>query len=130
VGPPAHLVAREQLFDILLSIVREDELSQCALMHIFKLTQPRASNLAHRHVESFNCERLIDMLARVGVRLDIAASSRDWYRRWDFGDAARKVYPGQPWGPVRRCSRPGSQGPLPRRAQVPESFAMTSVEAQ
>ena len=105
VGPPPHLRAREQLFDLLLNIVREDELSQCALIHMFKLTKPRASNLAHRHIEKFNCESLIDMLARVGVRLDIAASSRDWYRRWDFGEAARQGHPGQPWGSERRCSR-------------------------
>ena len=90
---PAHRAVREQLFDLLLTIVREDELSQCAVQHMFKLTQPRASNLAHRHLEKFNSEALIDMLARVGVRLEIAVASRERYRRWELPCAPRTVYP-------------------------------------
>jgi predicted XRE-type DNA-binding protein len=96
VGRPAHLQVREQLFELLLRVVREDKLGQSALIHMFKLTQPRASNLAHRHVDKFNTDTLIDMLARVGVRVDVAASTRDRYRRWDFGEKARKIHPIRP----------------------------------
>lgn len=74
---------RRRLLDLLLDIAREDRLDWSALVHIFSISQPRASNLVNRHIEKFNSETLIDMLARVGVRVEVRAASRDRYRRFN-----------------------------------------------
>ena len=74
---------RRGLLDLLLDVAREDSLDWSALVHIFDISQPRASNLLNRHIEKFNSETLIDMLARVGVRVEIRAASRDRYRRFN-----------------------------------------------
>ena len=74
---------RRRLLDLLLDVAREDRLDWPALVHIFGISQPRASNLVNRHIEKFNSETLIDMLARVGVRVEVSAASRDRYRRFN-----------------------------------------------
>jgi predicted XRE-type DNA-binding protein len=78
-----HMRIRGKLLDLLLDIAREDHLDWPALVHIFGISQPRASNLINRHIEKFNSETLIDMLARVGVRVEVRAASRDRYRRFN-----------------------------------------------
>ena len=75
---------RGKLLDLLLDIVREDQLDWSALVHVLGISQPRASNLLHRHMEKFNSETLIDMLARVGVRVEVRPVSRDRYRRFNI----------------------------------------------
>ena len=79
-----HMRVRRELLDLLLRIAEADQRDQWALAHMFGISQPRASNLVHRHIEKFNSETLIDMLARLGVRLNITPASRDRYRRWNF----------------------------------------------
>jgi len=78
-----HMRVRAKLLDLLLDVAREDHLDWPALVHIFGISQPRASNLVNRHIEKFNSETLIDMLARVGVRVEVRAASRDRYRRFN-----------------------------------------------
>jgi len=78
-----HLRIRARLLDLLLDVAREDQLDWSALAHIFGISQPRASNLLNRHIEKFNSETLIDMLARVGVRVEVTPASRDRYRRFN-----------------------------------------------
>jgi predicted XRE-type DNA-binding protein len=84
-----HMRVRAKLLDLLLEIVRDDELAWPALVHIFGISQPRASNLLNRHIEKFNSETLIDMLARVGVRVEIRPVSRDRYRRFNIPPRSR-----------------------------------------
>lgn len=79
-----HMRVRGKLLDLLLNIAREDHLDWSALVHIFGISQPRASNLLNRHIEKFNSETLIDMLARVGVRVEVTPASRDRYRRFNI----------------------------------------------
>ena len=74
---------RGKLLDLLLDIARADQLDWPALVHIFGISQPRASNLLNRHIDKFNSETLIDMLARVGVRVEIKPVTRDRYRRFN-----------------------------------------------
>jgi len=78
-----HLRIRARLLDLLLDVAREDQLDWSALVHILGISQPRASNLLNRHIEKFNSETLIDMLARVGVRVEVTPASRDRYRRFN-----------------------------------------------
>ena len=82
---------RRTLLDLLLDVVREDHLGWSTLVHIFGISQPRASNLLNRHIEKFNSETLIDMLARVGVRVEVMPVSRDRYRRFNIPPRAREV---------------------------------------
>ena len=72
-----------RLLELLLDVAREDQLNWSALVHIFGISQPRASHLLNRHIEKFNSETLIDMLARIGVRVEVSPASRDRYRRFN-----------------------------------------------
>lgn len=74
---------RGELLELLLEVARDDRLDWSALVHMFGISQPRASNLLNRHIEKFNSETLIDMLARVGVRVEVRPASRDRYRRFN-----------------------------------------------
>jgi predicted XRE-type DNA-binding protein len=78
-----HMRIRSKLLELLLDVTREDQLDWPALVHIFGISQARASNLLHRRIEKFNSETLIDMLARVGVRVEVTPSSRTRYRRFN-----------------------------------------------
>jgi len=84
-----HMRVRAKLIDLLLTITREDQLDWPALVHIFGISQPRASNLLNRHIDKFNSETLIDMLARVGVRVEVTPTSRDRYRRFNVPPRGR-----------------------------------------
>ena len=84
-----HMRVRGKLLDLLLDIIRDDRLDWPALVHIFGISQPRASNLLNRHIEKFNSETLIDMLARVGVRVEVRPASRDRYRRFNVPPRGR-----------------------------------------
>ena len=79
-----HMRVRSALFDLLLRIAREDRLDQWAFAHMFNISQPRASDALHRHIQKFNSETLIDMLARLGVRLELHIAQRFPYGRWNF----------------------------------------------
>ena len=84
-----HMRVRGELLDLLLDIAREDQLNWSALVHILGISQPRTSNLLNRHTEKFNSETLIDMLARVGVRVEVRPASRDRYRRFNVPPRGR-----------------------------------------
>ena len=75
---------RGELLDLLLDIAREDQLDWPALVHILGISQPRASHLLNRHIDKFNSETLVDMLARLGVRVEVRPTSRDRYRRFNL----------------------------------------------
>ena len=79
-----HMRVRSALFDLLLRIAREDRLDQWAFAHMFNISQPRASDAVHRRIEKFNSETLIDMLARLGVRIELHVAERLPYKRWNF----------------------------------------------
>src|SRR5205085_3136821 len=79
-----HMRVRSALFDLLLRIAREDRLDQWAFAHMFNISQPRASDAVHRRMERFNSETLIDMLARLGVRIELHVAERLPYKQWNF----------------------------------------------
>jgi predicted XRE-type DNA-binding protein len=84
-----HMRIRRMLLDLLLDVAREDQLDWAAFVHMFGISQPRASNLLNRQIEKFNSETLIDMLARVGVRVEVRPVSRDRYRRFNVPSRGR-----------------------------------------
>jgi predicted XRE-type DNA-binding protein len=76
---------RNALFDLLLQIAEEDHLDMWAFAHMLGVSDARACDLMHRRIEKFNSETLIDILARVGVKLEVRPITRDRYRRFNFG---------------------------------------------
>ena len=87
------MAVRRALLDLILDIAARDDLDQWAFAHCVGMTRPRASNLLHRHIGKFNSETLIDVLARLGVRVEVTVVERRSYLRWN----ARTPRPG--WRP-------------------------------
>ncbi len=70
---------RRTVFEMILEIARRDRLDVWAVKHCCGMTRPRASNLVHGRIDKFNTETLIDILAQLGVRVDIQVLSRQQY---------------------------------------------------
>lgn len=85
---------RRQLFDMILEIIRRDQLTDLALASIIQTSRPRASTLIHGHLQHFNTETLIDILARLGVTVELQVTRVQMYARWHF----RTPHPG--WKPL------------------------------
>ena len=81
---------RKTLLALILEVAERDGLDQSALAHCVGMTRPRASNLLHGHISRFNSETLIDILARLGVTIEVVVVKRQRYARWNL----RKVRPG------------------------------------
>lgn len=75
---------RRALLDLILEIAKRDGLDQWGLAHCVGMTRPRASNLLHGHIEKFNSETLIDVLARLGVGVQVTVTERRHYLRWNI----------------------------------------------
>ena len=75
---------RRQLFDMIQEIIRRDKLGDSALAHVIHTSRPRASTLVHGSVDRFNSETLIDILARLGVTVDIQITRVQPYARFHF----------------------------------------------
>jgi predicted XRE-type DNA-binding protein len=73
---------RRQLMDLTLEIIRRDGLADYDIARMCGTSRPRGSNLVHGHIERFNSETLIDILARVGVELELRVVRQRPYRRW------------------------------------------------
>ena len=94
-GPDApHMRNRQALLDLILEIVRRDQLGDYALAHIIHTSRTRASSLIHGQIVSFNTETLIDILARLGVSVELQVTSVQPYARWHFN----RPRPG--WKPI------------------------------
>lgn len=79
-----HMHIRRQLFDMIQEIIRRDRLNDVALAHIIHTSRPRASTLIHGRIERFNTETLIDILARLGVTVELQVTRVQPYARWHF----------------------------------------------
>ncbi|MEX2177795.1 MAG: XRE family transcriptional regulator [Gemmatimonadaceae bacterium] len=81
-GPDApHMFIRRMLFDLILEIVRRDQLGDYALAHVINTSRTRASSLIKGQIVSFNTETLIDILARLGVSVEIRVARVQLYAR-------------------------------------------------
>lgn len=99
-GPDsAHMRLRAQLFQMILEIARRDNLSDWALAHIVNTSRTRASTLLHGHIARFNSETLVDILARLGVSVEITVTRTQPYARWHLPN------PRPGWKPNPFCVR-------------------------
>src|SRR5258706_4037608 len=71
-----HLVVRSNLMLRLEQEIKAQSLTQAAAAARFGVSQPRVSNLLSGRIELFSTDTLIDMLARLGVRVRVVAAGR------------------------------------------------------
>lgn len=71
-----HLLVRSNLMLRLEREVKARGLTQAAAASRLGVSQPRVSNLLGGRIELFSTDMLIDMLARLGVRVRIVAAGR------------------------------------------------------
>jgi predicted XRE-type DNA-binding protein len=62
---------RRALFALVLDRAERDEVPAYTLAHMCGTSRTRASALLHGRIELFNSETLIDILARMGVIVDV-----------------------------------------------------------
>lgn len=69
-----HLRVRSTLMVAVRKLIEERSLTQAEAAKLFGVTQPRISNLVRGRIDLFSIDTLIDMLARAGIRVDLAVS--------------------------------------------------------
>ena len=75
---------RRALFALLLERAQQDQIQAYALAHMCGTSRTRASALLHGRIELFNSESLIDILARLGIVIDVHVTLRRSYPRMNF----------------------------------------------
>jgi predicted XRE-type DNA-binding protein len=70
-----HLRVRADLMIKIEKALRARSLTQAEAAKIMGVSQPRVSNLLRGRIELFSSDALIDMLARLGVRVRLVATS-------------------------------------------------------
>ena len=71
-----HLLVRADLMIRLEKELGSRSLKQAQAAKLLGISQPRISDLLRGRVELFSADTLIDMLARLGVKVRIVASTR------------------------------------------------------
>lgn len=66
-----HLKIRSDLMIKLQKLIASRGLKQAGTAKILRVTQPRVSDLLRGRVDLFSTDALIDMLARLGIRVKI-----------------------------------------------------------
>ena len=64
-----HLLVRADLLLQLQKTLTARELTQAQAARVLRVTQPRVSDLLRGRIDLFSTDTLIDMLARLGVRV-------------------------------------------------------------
>ena len=75
-GKAEHLQVRADLMIRIEKELGSRGLTQAKAAKLLGVTQPRVSDLLRGHVELFSADALIDMLARLGIRVRLVASTR------------------------------------------------------
>jgi len=70
-----HLSVRADLLIQLQKVIASRGLKQAEVARILRVTQPRVSDLLRGRIDLFSTDALIDMLARVGVRVRLVVKS-------------------------------------------------------
>jgi predicted XRE-type DNA-binding protein len=96
---------RRKLFDLILEIALRDQLTDNQLANCLRTSRTRASTLLHGHIERFNSETLIDILARLGVDIDVCVFRRRPYLRTNVRN------PRSGWKPLPGFAYDRSLGP-------------------
>jgi predicted XRE-type DNA-binding protein len=71
-----HLLVRADLMIRLEKELGDRGMKQTQAAKLLGITQPRVSDLLRGRVELFSADALIDMLARLGIKVRIVASTR------------------------------------------------------
>lgn len=71
-----HLRIRSTLMAVIRHYVEEHDLTQRQAAKLLGVTQPRISNLVRGKIDLFSIDTLVDMLARVGMQVDVVVSHR------------------------------------------------------
>jgi predicted XRE-type DNA-binding protein len=71
-----HLLVRSDLLIQLQKAIASRGMKQSDAAKVLRVTQPRISDLLRGRVDLFSTDMLIDMLARLGIRVRIVLSSR------------------------------------------------------
>jgi predicted XRE-type DNA-binding protein len=66
-----HLLVRSDLMIKIQKLIVARRLKQAELAKILRVSQPRVSDLLRGRIDLFSTDALIDMLARMGVRVRI-----------------------------------------------------------
>ena len=69
-----HLRIRSDLMIALRKLIEDRRLTQAEAARVFGVTQPRISNLVRGKIDLFSIDTLVDMLARAGIRVEVAMS--------------------------------------------------------
>jgi predicted XRE-type DNA-binding protein len=64
-----HLLVRSDLMIKIQQLIASRGLKQAEVAKILRVTQPRVSDLLRGRIDLFSTDALIDMLARLGVRV-------------------------------------------------------------
>src|SRR5690349_16027629 len=64
-----HLLVRSDLMINVQKLIESRRLKQDEVAKILRITQPRGSDLLRGRIDLFSTDALIDMLARLGVRV-------------------------------------------------------------
>jgi predicted XRE-type DNA-binding protein len=62
---------RAELMICLSQFIESQKLTQAAAARLFRVTQPRISNLVRGRIELFSIDTLVEMLARSGIRVRV-----------------------------------------------------------
>ena len=68
----AHLAVRSDLLIQVQKTIAARGLKQADIAKVLRVTQPRVSDLLRGRIDLFSSDTLIDMLARLGVRVRLA----------------------------------------------------------
>jgi predicted XRE-type DNA-binding protein len=66
-----HLLVRSDLMIKVQKLITARRLKQAEVAKILRVTQPRVSDLLRGRIDLFSTDALIDMLARLGVRVRV-----------------------------------------------------------
>ena len=70
-----HLLVRSDLMIKVQKLIASRGLKQVEVAKILRVTQPRVSDLLRGRIDLFSTDMLIDMLARLGVRVRLVLKS-------------------------------------------------------
>jgi predicted XRE-type DNA-binding protein len=70
-----HLRIRSALMATLREVLEERKLTQAEAARLLEVSQPRVSDLVRGKIGLFSIDTLVDMLARVGVRVEVRTTA-------------------------------------------------------
>ena|SRR6266699_7153526 len=70
-GEARHLLIRSDLMIRLQKVIASRGLKQAQTARVLRVSQPRVSDLLRGRIELFSTDSLIDMLARLGIQVQL-----------------------------------------------------------